>query len=408
MMYAILATGLLVATLASAQVGVSGAQTPQSSDYTPEQIADGTAFNNVSRMALENMQYNSAHRNTIGHSITTTNCTYEIAQQRQEWRTLDTATRKSFTSAATCLMKLPPTHMTAAEAPYYPGIKSRHDEYVATHINYTLNIHDTADFFAWHRMFIHFWEQDLKNLCGYTGVLPYWNWALDAAAPQDSSLFTGDAYSMGSNGKYIANRTDTWLALQDVTFPPGTGGGCVLSGPFSNTTIHLGPLDLPNTPNVNSTFQYNPRCLERDLNPYFTQTYNTYTNLTTTLLDNIYISNFQSVSQGYDSANNANKFGVHGGGHWGTGGSMSDFHSSPADPLFFLHHGMIDRFWTIWQNLDLYRRQNVISGTSTLGNSPPSAEMTLEDMLPFGFVAGDVRFGDVMDTLSGAFCYRYD
>ncbi len=214
MMYTILATGLLVATLASAQVGVSGAQTPQSSDYTPEQIADGTAFNNVSRMALENMQYNSAHRNTIGHSITTTNCTYEIAQQRQEWRTLDTATRKSFTSAATCLMKLPPTHMTAAEAPYYPGIKSRHDEYVATHINYTLNIHDTADFFAWHRMFIHFWEQDLKNLCGYTGVLPYWNWALDAAAPQDSPLFTGDAYSMGSNGKYIANRTDTWLALQ--------------------------------------------------------------------------------------------------------------------------------------------------------------------------------------------------
>ncbi|TKA73703.1 hypothetical protein B0A55_05475 [Friedmanniomyces simplex] len=399
-MYTTLATGLLLATLVSAQVGVSGAETPKSSDYTPQQIADGTAFNNVSRMALENMQYNLSHGNT------TTNCTYGNAQQRQEWRTLDPATRKSFTSAATCLMNMPPTHMTATEAPYYPGVKSRHDEYVATHINYTLNVHDTADFFAWHRTFIHFWEQDLKNLCGYTGVLPYWNWALDAESLQDSPLFTGDEYSMGSNGKYIANRTDTWLAAQDVTYPPGTGGGCVYSGPFANVTVHLGPLDLPNTNNVNSSFQYNPRCLERDLNPWFTENYNTYTNLTTTLLDNIYITDFQAITQGYNSA--TNKFGVHGGAHWGGGGSMSDFHSSPADPLFFIHHGMIDRFFTIWQNLDIYRRQNVISGTSTLGNSPPSAEMTLDDMLPFGFVAADVRFGDVMDTFGGPLCYRYD
>ena len=87
---------------------------------------------------------------------------------------------------------------------------------------------------------------------------------------------------------------------------------------------------------------------------------------------------------------------------------MADFHSSPSDPLFFLHHGMVDRVWTIWQNLDIYRRQTVISGTSTLGNSPPSPEMTLNDTLPFGFVAADVRFGDVMDTFGGPFCYRYD
>lgn len=208
MMRTLFATALVAATLASAQVGVSGAEAPKSSDYTTQDIADGTAFNNVSRMALENMQYSLAHRNN------SSNCTYNGAQQRQEWRTLDPATRKSFTDAATCLMRLPPTHMTAAEAPYYPAVKSRHDEYVATHINYTLNIHDTADFFAWHRMFIHFWEQDLKTLCGYTSVLPYWDWALDAQAPQNSPLFIGDEYSMGSNGVYIANRSDTWLAIQ--------------------------------------------------------------------------------------------------------------------------------------------------------------------------------------------------
>ena len=193
---------------------------------------------------------------------------------------------------------------------------------------------------------------------------------------------------------------------QGFTYPPGTGGGCVYRGPFSNYTVDLGPLDLPNANNVNSSFEYNPRCLVRDINPWFTQRYNTFTNLTETLLDNIYIGDFQDYMQGYGSS--TNKLGIHGGGHWQGGGSMSDFHSSPSDPLFFLHHGMIDRTWTIWQSLDINRRQNIISGTSTLGNSPPSPEMTLNDTIPFGFVAPDQRFGDVMDTFSGPFCYRYD
>ena len=249
--------------------------------------------------------------------------------------------RKSFTDAVTCLQNLPPQSMTSDEASTYPGVKSRHDEYVATHINYTYIIHGTADFFAWHRTFIHFYEQDLKNLCGYTGVLPYWNWALDYEAPQDSPLFTGDEYSMGSNGKYIANRSDTWLALQGVTYPPGTGGGCLYSGPFTNYTVNLGPLDLPNANNVNSSFEYNPHCLQRDLNPWFSQNYNTWVNVTELILEQIYVENFQDLAQGFGS--DTNKFGVHGGGHWQGGGSMADFHSSPSDPLFYLHHGMIDK-----------------------------------------------------------------
>jgi len=201
------AAAVAAATFVSAQVCFSGAQAPSTSDYTSAEVADGTAFNNVSGIALRNLQYNLASR------AQNTSCTYASADVRQEWRELDQTTRKSFTDAVTCLINMPPTHMTAAEAPDYPGVKSRQDEYVATHINYTYNIHDTADFLAWHRTFIHFWEQDLKNLCGYTGVIPYWNWALDAEAPQNSPLFTGDAYSLGSNGKYIANRSDTFLGL---------------------------------------------------------------------------------------------------------------------------------------------------------------------------------------------------
>ena len=69
---------------------------------------------------------------------------------------------------------------------------------------------------------------------------------------------------------------------------------------------------------------------------------------------------------------------------------------------------MIDRIWTVWQNLDIGSRQNVIQGTSTLGNNPPSDPMQLSDMISFGFVADDQMFGDLMDTFGGPYCYRYE
>lgn len=287
-------------------------------------------------------------------------------------------------------------------------MKSRYDEYVATHINYTYNIHETADFLAWHRFFIHSLEQDLIHYCNYTGRLPYWDWALDAAAPQKSPLFNGDSFSMGSNGVFVPNRTYTYLGLQEVNFPPGTGGGCVHRGPFRNYTVNLGPLDSPYNNNVESPFDHNPRCLIRDLNPWFSRRYNTYTNVTDLLLDGIQIEHFQARMQGYDTP--ADRFGVHGGGHWLGGGpsALTDFHSSPSDPVFFLHHAMIDRIWLIWQNLDIADRQYIIRGTSTLNNSPPSPDMTLDDVLPFGFVAPDQTFRDLMDTFAGPYCYRYD
>jgi tyrosinase len=66
-------------------------------------------------------------------------------------------------------------------------------------------------------------------------------------------------------------------------------------------------------------------------------------------------------------------------------------------------------FWTVWQNLDIYRRQNILSGTGTLGCKVPDCPaMQLTDRVPFGFVAPDQILGDLMDTFAGPFCYRYE
>ncbi|KAI7541534.1 hypothetical protein KC331_g5502, partial [Hortaea werneckii] len=87
---------------------------------------------------------------------------------------------------------------------------------------------------------------------------------------------------------------------------------------------------------------------------------------------------------------------------------LEDFHSSPSDPVFFIHHSMIDHIYTVWQNLAWDEREDAIDGTSTLLNSPPTADMQLSDVLSFGLVAEDKTFGDLMDTMSGPYCYRYE
>lgn len=367
---------------------------PTLEEYSTEEIESGEALGYASQIATQRLQ----ERELSG------DCTFETARVRTEFRQMSNEDRKSFTDAIMCLKEVP----TTADASVYPGVKSRYDEYVATHINMTMNIHVTADFLAWHRNFIWEWENDLINTCGYTGNLPYWDWAADAYAPHESEVFNGDEFSLGSDGVYVPDRDDTYLGLMDVTFPPGTGGGCVHSGPFSGGDFsNLGPLDSPYNDNVENDYDFNPRCLVRDLNVFFSSRYNTYANVTQLLLGQSTIQYFQAEMQGFVGDN---KLGIHGAGHWLGGGpsQMQDFHSSPNDPVFFLHHAMIDRVWAIWQALDAENRQDAIYGTSTLNNSPPSPEKSLTDRIAFGFAGQDEIFGDLMDTLGGKFCYRYE
>jgi tyrosinase len=387
-------TAIRYATGTGVTTSLSPTYIPKLEDYSIAEIESGDALKDVSHVAVQRLQERPQNGS----------CTFETARVRTEFRKMSNQDRKSFTDAITCLKQVP----TTADGAAYPGVKSRYDEYVATHINMTMSIHVTADFLAWHRNFIWEWENDLINTCGYTGSLPYWDWARDAQAPHESEVFNGDEFSLGSDGAFVAGRDDTYLGLMDITFPPGTGGGCVHSGPFSGGDFsNLGPLDSPYGDNVENEYDFNPRCLVRDLNSYFSSRYNTYANVTQLLLGQTNIQYFQAEMQGFVGDN---KLGIHGAGHWLGGGpsQMQDFHSSPNDPVFFLHHAMIDRVWSIWQALDAETRQNAISGTQTLNDSPPSPIGQLTDSIAFGFAGKNEIFGDLMDTLGGKFCYRYE
>lgn len=217
---------------------------------------------------------------------------------------------------------------------------------------------------------------------------------------------------MSGNGAFIANKGPITLTLGDypaVYLEPGTGGGCVTSGPFKNMSVNLGPVGLPlndGTVLTGTGFEYNPRCLKRDISAKVNQRFSNATSIVNLITQNKNIGDFQMVMQGVPGSGS---IGVHGGGHYTIGGDPADdVSTSPGDPVFYLHHGMIDLTWWTWQQLDYKNRRNAIAGTGTFLNSPPSANTTLDTVIDLGYAGGGpITMRELMSINDGPFCYTY-
>ncbi|KAK4221932.1 hypothetical protein QBC38DRAFT_513289 [Podospora fimiseda] len=336
------------------------------------------------------------------------NCTLETAVRRKEWSDLTLAQRKEYTNAVLCLMSKPSLTQNVA-----PGARSRFDDYIVIHVQQTSRNHGSTFFLPWHRYYMWQYEQDLRNLCGYTGYQPYWDWARYAKDPINSPLFDGSEGSMGGNG---AKATYNGIMMPGAPrpydrIPPADGGGCVTTGPFKNMSVNIGPiapvLTVTRNPRADG-LGYNPRCLRRDINKNAAAV--TTANYTYDLITNNHNAHwFQVVMEGQFPQG---KWGVHTGGHYTVGGDPGgDFYTSPGDPAFYLHHTQIDRVWWIWQMQDLAKRTVEVSHTRTMMNFPPSANGTLDDLSGLGVLAPDVKVRDLMSTmggLGGKFCYIYE
>jgi tyrosinase len=159
-------------------------------------------------------------------------------------------------------------------------------------------------------------------------------------------------------------------------------------------------------PNVASMFDYNPRCLRRDISSYVASrwlTINDALNMTLGAAGKN-IQTFQDELQGRFPDGH---MGLHSGGHHTIGGDAGDLYSSPNDPVFFLHHAMVDRIWWMWQALHPFEA-NKVFGTITLRNIPPSRNGTVDDILDMvNLGVPPVKIKEVMSTLSDPLCYIY-
>ncbi|WYZ40990.1 hypothetical protein EsH8_IV_001331 [Colletotrichum jinshuiense] len=344
-------------------------------------------------------------------------CSLGNIRIRKEWGSLRKQERLDYVKAVQCLQSKP----ARTPSDLVPGAKTRFDDFVATHINQTFTIHYTGTFLSWHRYYTWLYEEALREECGYKGTQPYWDWTKTAVTGlENSPVFDGSETSISGDGEHIPDQGELILTNPDgseaVRLPTGNGGGCVTSGPFQNMSVNLGPIALAlpgggTEMNPDGFFAYNPRCLKRDLTSAINRRYANASGVIHNILVPQTVERFQIEMQG-DPETGIMGMGIHGGGHFSFGGNPGrDFFTSPGDPIFYLHHAMIDRVWWMWQMLSPNARQfsdNAVMGTNTFLNQPPSPNTTLDDYLEYGYAAGPaIKIRDVMSTLAGPFCYTY-
>lgn len=170
--------------------------------------------------------------------------------------------------------------------------------------------------------------------------------------------------------------------------------------------LHLGPFDIEEA--YRSTlrpdaFRYNPRCFTRSLNSYISSIFMNQTSVDR-LLASTDITDFQTTINFNPSVTD---FGIHGGGHFTLGETMADMFSSPQDPAFMLHHGMVDRLWAMWQAEDERTRRYAMNGSSTMWDRPNTPPVTVETEVEFGVLDRPRRMGELMDPRGFHYCYEY-
>lgn len=75
-----------------------------------------------------------------------------------------------------------------------------------------------------------------------------------------------------------------------------------------------------------------------------------------------------------------------------------------ADPLFYLHHGNLDRIWWDWQQAEPSRLYEMTGRTTTI---PPFHNATRDYPLVMDSLGQTVPIRDVMDIHSEPNCYTY-
>ena len=190
-------------------------------------------------------------------------------------------------------------------------------------------------FLPWHRELIWRFEQDLKLALGDMSFgLPYWNWARDKT---DGVLATSRVWSeLGSNSGTLSLGGTPWTRMTAV-LSSGSYAPVSLSQPvrreFDAFTDPFGHIsDIRNVAQV--------AAFVADVSVQYDQT------------------PWNITSSGF---RNSNERTYHDHVHVLVGGNVGDMSSPPIacnDPIFFLHHAMIDRLWAQWQ------QQGVSAGTA--------------------------------------------
>ncbi|KAI1273109.1 hypothetical protein F5Y07DRAFT_411916 [Xylaria sp. FL0933] len=277
---------------------------------------------------------------------------------RREWRSLKTHEREDYLSAVKCL------YNTSSEL---VGKGSIIDDFTWVHVRAVKRSHEHAEFLPWHRMLLHIYEQKLRQHCGFSGQLPYWDWTSDWQNLTESSIWDDDLGFGGQSTHY-------------------TNGSCV-SGPFSHIEVLYGR---------NGTVS--PHCLSRVFMNYDSGEIGSMSGE----LIRPEIMGRLARSKDYARFRWLIESVIHNIIHTEVVGDL-DTEVAPNDPIFWLHHVQLDRLWWLWQQEALQQRLYDYKQHKSEVPRPTS----LQDVLQYRGLAKGVRVSQVMDTKGSTLCYRY-
>ncbi|OHW96413.1 tyrosinase central domain-containing protein [Colletotrichum incanum] len=302
---------------------------------------------------------------------------------RKEWRQLTTTEKDDYIQAAVCLRRLPKKKYADIDA-----VVTRLDDLVYTHQRLTRKIHFVADFLPWHRWYVQVHEDLLRTECGYSGYQPYWDWTIegDSKSMVNSPLFD-PVHGFGGDGK---NTNSTVPGFER----------CVTDGPFANTNLTLGM----GSPDINVPGD-RLHCFTRQFNggDLFDENGNMIpgdmqaTAYNSTVMQTI--NNFDKFS---DMVNMLEGL-PHAQIHSIILGDLGPA-SSPNEPLFFLHHGMVDRAWAKWQGNNATRLVDY-AGFMDVDRTIPASINNTMPVLELGDTLPIVK--DYMNIQAGPLCYTY-
>ncbi|GAB7355848.1 hypothetical protein MBLNU459_g6510t1 [Dothideomycetes sp. NU459] len=296
-------------------------------------------------------------------SAPTSSCGASLSVRR-EWRTLSRPEQTHYIDSVRCLLDQP-SSLSANWSSYddFPFIHSRVGWYT----------HHAAPFLPWHRYFLHIYETTLRQQCGFTGDLVYWDWSLDADNLASSVLFDSET-GFGGDGDAHGETT------------VGTTGRCVVDGPFADVIAEY------------YDTKKQPHCLSRG----FHDDSGTLGHIDGQDISPESIEEVLRIEE-YEGFVAALEAKVHDVIPFGIGGDFETF-TAPYDPLFFLHHTQLDRIWWIWQQRNPEQRIRAYGGRNSRHSI---AVASLEDALKMKGLAPTIKVEEVMNTEDELLCYRY-
>lgn len=230
-------------------------------------------------------------------------------------------------------------------------------------------------FTSWHRGYLGFFEEQIREMSGDPDfMLPYWDWTANPYVPRSMFGTTNPLdpvnYRPASGNGYIATRDNFdaqvkepmrayWNTFSDAQKAEQTKRMTPTFNQMWYDPENGAAFAFQEQPNARAATQANP---DLDVNAAPSVALD---NLLNDLLPTVFagagvvfenpVTTTHQVVAGFSSLSR-----THNIVHMSTGGTLNDSQGydqpygimsqnlSPIDPLFFLHHGNIDRLWDVW------------------------------------------------------------